>query len=95
MRRAAKVDANQAEIVKKIRSIGASVHSVAQLKGFCDIVVGFRGKNFLFEIKDENQPPSKRKLTEMEAKFQLSWQGQIDTIINFDEALEILMRSGI
>ena len=37
MRRAAAVDANQSEIVEKLRAMGASVYSVASLKNGFDI----------------------------------------------------------
>jgi hypothetical protein len=58
--------------------------------GFGDIVVGFRGENFIFEIKDELKPPSKRRLTPAEQKFHDAWEGQIDVIKNADEAMAIM-----
>ncbi|HJP47915.1 hypothetical protein [Acinetobacter venetianus] len=46
MRRAAKIDANQTEIVKALRKFGASVQSLASTgKGCPDLLVGFRGMN--------------------------------------------------
>ena len=45
-RRAAKVDANQNEIVDELRAIGYSVEV-----GHDDILVGHNGKTFWFEIK--------------------------------------------
>lgn len=48
MRRRARVDDNQAEIVKVLRQLGATVrptHTVGD--GFPDLVVGWRGKNYL------------------------------------------------
>ena len=50
----ARVDANQPSIVEDLRKLGASVlhiHMVA--RNSPDIVVGYRGKNYLFEIKIE------------------------------------------
>ena len=48
-----RIDANQPEIVDGLRRIGATVRSTATIGiGFPDICVGFRGKNYLFEIKD-------------------------------------------
>ena len=64
MRRAAKVDANQTEIVKALRQVGASVQSLAATgKGCPDLLVGIRGLNFLIEVKDGAKPRSDRKLT--------------------------------
>lgn len=46
-RRKAKVDANQNEIVKQLRAVpGMSVEV-----GHDDILVGYRGRNFWYEIK--------------------------------------------
>ena len=45
-RKAAKVDANQADIVKELRALGYSVEL-----NHDDILVGHRGKTYWFEIK--------------------------------------------
>ena len=53
MRRAAKVDANQAEIVQALRQIGAVVQSLAAVGNGCpDLLVGYRNRLFLLELKD-------------------------------------------
>ncbi len=86
MRRAAKVDANQAEIVKALRSIGCSVqhlHSIGQ--GCPDILVGYRGRNFLFELK-----VGKGKLTEDEKAWALLWRGQVETANSFEDIKKFL-----
>lgn len=75
MRTAAKVDRNHPEIVAALRGIGASVLSTAQLKGCFDILVGYRGINFIMEIKDGKKPPSACKLTDGEAAFKDAWRG--------------------
>ena len=86
MRRAAKVDANQAEIVKALRSIGCSVqhlHSIG--RGCPDILVGYRGRNFLFELK-----VGKGKLTDDEKAWALLWRGQVSTANSFAECLTVI-----
>lgn len=91
MRRAARVDNNQNEIVLALRDVGASVAITSMVgSGFPDIVVGHRGRNFLFEIKDGSQPPSKRKLTPDEQEFFDTWRGTIFIVNDINEALEIL-----
>jgi hypothetical protein len=87
MLRAAKIDSNHAEIVRELKQLpGISVYSTAQLKKFCDIIVGFRNKNYLFEIKVD----SKKKLTEGESLFQQNWMGQVNTVTCVEEILEII-----
>ena len=48
MRRAARVDANQAEIVEALRRIGARVYLI---KWPCDALVAYRGRWIGLEIK--------------------------------------------
>jgi hypothetical protein len=93
MRRAARVDDNQAEIVAALRAIGASVqplHTIGQ--GCPDILVGLSGRNVLFELKNPNQVPSKRKLTDDEAIWFGNWRGEAYVIETADEAISILMK---
>lgn len=73
--RACRVDRNQPEIVNYFRCLGYSVLIISQLKNCCDIVVSKDKKTAMIEIKDGEKPPSARKLTEGENKFQDSWQG--------------------
>ena len=68
MIRAARTDGNQTEIVEALRKIGCCVLLTHQLKNAFDILVGFRGKTFIMEIKDGNRPPSARKLSKGEIK---------------------------
>ena len=68
MRRAAKVDVNQNEIVTFLRRSGAAVLICSQLKNAFDILVGYNGRLMMVEIKDGTKPPSARKLTDGELK---------------------------
>lgn len=91
MRKRARGDANQTEIVSGLRRIGASVAITSQLgDGFTDLVVGWRGLNFLFEVKNPAQPPSKRKLTDDEQDFHDSWRGQVHVVESVEDALAIM-----
>lgn len=95
MRRAAKVDENQAEIVGAFRKLGASVlllHGVGM--GCPDILVGYRGRNYLIEIKDGKKPPSKRKLTSWQEDWHADWRGQVDVIQSVDEAVAFIKALG-
>lgn len=93
MRRAAKVDAGQDQIVSALRAMGATVRIVTQGNGLPDLLVGYRGFTILMEVKDGRKPPSARKLTEAEQKFFDEWRGGLLAIVNnVDEALDILKR---
>ena len=94
MRIIAKVDANQAEIVADLRAIGCTVLHLHMVGHGCpDIAVGFRGQNYLFELKDGDKPPSRRRLTADEQAWHEKWRGQVAVITTFDEALECLTRN--
>lgn len=91
MRRAAKVDANQAEIVAALRAVGASVqplHAVGS--GVPDLLIGWRGKNLLFEVKDGSKPQSDRKLTPDQVTWHEAWRGQVCVVKSVQEALEAI-----
>jgi Holliday junction resolvase len=76
MRRAARTDSNQEEIVKALRAVGATVQSLAGVgHGVPDLLVGYQGKTILMEIKDGTKSPSKRELTEDQVKWIDSWTG--------------------
>ncbi|VVE31356.1 hypothetical protein PEP31012_03693 [Pandoraea eparura] len=93
MRRAAKVDANQPEIVSALRAIGATVAVTSTAgQGFPDICCGWRGRNVLFEIKDGSKPPSARKLTPDQIEFHAAWKGEIAVITSAAEAVDYLLR---
>jgi hypothetical protein len=91
LRQMKKVDSNHSEIVKGLRTIGASVRSTAGIgKGFPDIAVGYRNRNWLFEIKDPDKFPSQRHLTLAEEEFFENWRGQVSIIHSLDEALAVI-----
>lgn len=59
IRRRSKVDDNQKEIVKALRSVGAVVKHLHIVKNLFDILVAFRGNVFCIEIKDGAKFPAK------------------------------------
>ena len=93
MRKAAKTDRNQTEIVKALRAIGATVQSLAAIgKGCPDLLIGFGGKNFLMEIKDGEAVLSKQQLTPDQIGWHLQWRGSVHVVKSKYEALKILQR---
>lgn len=86
MRRAARVDRNQNEIVTALRKVGASVQHLHNVgRGCPDIAVGFRGATYLLEVKTDDGT-----LTNAEAIWHAHWRGQVDIVRNVDEALRVI-----
>lgn len=86
-----RADANQPDIVQALRQAGASVQHLHEVgRGCPDILVGFRGMNYVAEIKDGNKPPSKRKLTPDEQAWHLAWRGKVEIIETVDDALKLI-----
>ena len=73
-RRAAKIDGNQGDIVIALEAVGASVQSLAAVGNGCpDLLVGFRGTNFVIEVKDPAQPANKRRLNSHQKPWHAEW----------------------
>jgi len=77
MRRASRVDNNQALIDETAIKAGATIAKLSHVgKGFPDRLYGFHGINYLVEIKNPDAKPSDQKLTDDQQKFHLDWRGQ-------------------
>jgi len=91
VRRAAKTDDNQSDIVAGLRSIGASVQILAAVgKGCPDLAIGYRGVNYLIEIKDGSKPRSETKLTPDQVRWHTDWRGQSGIAYTLDDALVLI-----
>ena len=89
MRRAGRTDANQKEIVDALRRAGASVHVTSSVGGgFPDLVVGFRGKNYLMEVKDPKA--AKPLLTPDEQVFLENWTGDVRIVMSPEQGLLLI-----
>jgi hypothetical protein len=92
MRRAAKVDANQAAIIEALRKCGCSVLSLAAIgKGAPDLLIGLRGKNVLAEVKN---PDTRGKLNDLQSSWHTKWAGQVLTVTSPEDALRQLDLTG-
>ncbi|MFZ2488967.1 MAG: hypothetical protein WAZ19_12715 [Anaerolineae bacterium] len=91
MRKIARVDANQREIVSTLRAVGATVESLATIgHGLPDLLVGFRAQNYLLEVKDGAKRASAQRLTSDEAVWHETWRGQVQVVTSAWEALEVI-----
>lgn len=91
MRRAARTDANQPEIVAALRAAGASVtpcHAVGQ--GYPDLTVGYRGKTYLIEVKDPSKPTADQRLTPAQEVWHGAWRGHAAVVRTVEEALAVI-----
>jgi len=81
-----RADENQQEIVKALRELGVSVLVLSQVGGGCpDLLIGWRKKNYLLEIKTENG-----KLRKSQVEFFDTWKGRVFIVRSVNEALELL-----
>lgn len=88
MRRAARTDANKAEIVAALRAAGATVWD---LKLPVDLLCGYKGKTLLMELKNGRAAPSQQKLTKLQASFMANWMGgPVVTVNDVEGALRAL-----
>jgi len=92
LRRTAASDGNQKEIVAALRKAGATVapcHAVG--KGCPDLLVGFRGRNILLEVKDWKAAKSDRVLTSHQEEWHGGWKGQVAQVETVDAALAVVI----
>lgn len=79
MRYAARVDANQSQIVSALRAAGAYVWIIGLP---VDLLVGYKGHSYLVEIKDG----PKKRLTALQQDFFNNWSGSTLARIDGPEA---------
>ena len=81
-----KTDANQAEIVKALRKLGCSVHSLHKVgQGVPDLLVGYRGVNYLVEVK-----AVKGAYTQDQLEWLDKWRARVYTIRSVEEVCDIV-----
>lgn len=79
-----RVDKNQTEIVNALRGIGATVQPIHTVgRGCPDLIVGFKGENYLLEVKNG----SKSKLTPDELEWHRLWNGSVFQVHDVTEAI--------
>ena len=86
IRRAARVDANQAQVVSALRAAGAYVWIIGLP---VDLLVGYKNHTFLVEIKDG----PKKRLTDLQDDFFKTWIG--GTLVRIDGPEAALRMIGV
>ena len=79
MRRAARVDINQAEIVDALRRVGVSVEII---KLPLDLLICCRGETALVEVKTEEG-----NFTKVQAEFLARWPGKVYVVRSPEDAV--------
>lgn len=87
-----RIDANQNEIVKKLRQCGMKVMIISHVGSGCpDLAVGWRDLNCFLELKDGSKPASQQALTADEREWHANWGGQVAIVRNFEEAYNAVL----
>jgi Holliday junction resolvase len=88
--RAHRRDLNQSAIVRVLRDAGATVVITADIGGgFPDLVVGWRGKTYLVEVKNLTQ------LSEKQLEFIERWRGgPVIVLRTVDDVVRFLQEEG-
>ena len=85
MRRAARVDANQEQVVSALRAAGANVWILGLP---VDLLVGYKGHTILMEVKDG----PKKRLTALQDTFFAKWEGGTLSRVDGPEAALSVLR---
>lgn len=104
-RRAARRDANEDEIVKALRAVGASVTMLSGVDGIPDLLVGHQGRTFLLEVKLPLGPNGGKRgggstrpgqggngtLSADQLEWWAAWKGSLPVVVRTaDEALRAI-----
>jgi len=85
---AQKVDENEAEIVAALRAIGCDVERIGMP---VDLLVGYRARNFLIEVKNPNTDYGKRnRSTDEQRRWIAGWKGQVRIVYTAEEAIDLV-----
>ena len=79
-----RTDSNQSIIAKTLRRAGATVQTLHEVgNGVPDLLVGYKGKNFLLEVKTD-----KGQLNEKQVEFFHNWKGNCYVVRTEHAALQ-------
>jgi hypothetical protein len=91
MRKIARTDRNQQELMDTARAVGCTVHDTHQLGGgFPDFLMFLNGKVLMIEVKDGDKPPSAQALTKQEEAFQTKWWSVYYVVSTVDMLLQVI-----
>lgn len=83
---AASVDLNQQEIIDALKKIGCDVLDIGMP---VDLLVGYRARNFLLEVKRPGEKPR----TDTQKTFLADWKGQVRVVETAEEAITLVTQA--
>ena len=87
MRRAAKIDSNQPEIVAALRRVGVYVEVIGKP---LDLLICHRGETSLMEVKNIE---GRDRLTKDQIEFIARWPGKVHVVRSPEQAIEALINA--
>lgn len=90
--RPVQIDLNQSEIVGALKDVGASIIDTSGVgNGFPDLIVGFRGANYLLEVKNRKTNYGRKGLNKNQIAWAESWHGTPPIVVySIDDALKAI-----
>lgn len=88
MRRAARTDHNQHELVEALKKIGAKCYFIGKP---VDLLVGFRGRNSLLEVKRPDKRGQPSAITQAQRNFIETWPGDVHIVYSIEEAVSAIV----
>ena len=88
---AKRVDKNQKDIIDALERIGCTVVVIGTP---VDLLVGYRARNFLLEVKNSETDYGRNdRSTDPQKRFFASWQGQARKVYSAEDAIEVVTKS--
>ena len=97
MRVAARVDANQAQIVAALRKAGVFVQILSSYgAGLPDVLCAYEGVWSLLELKDSGKPASAQKLTQVQIKWHETAKqyAPVHVVNSVEQAMSAILDNG-
>jgi hypothetical protein len=88
MRRAARTDDNQHDLVEALKKIGAKCYFIGKP---VDLLVGYRGKNLLLEVKRPDKLGQPSAFTKDQKDFIDTWPGEVKIVSTIEEAVSAVV----
>lgn len=97
MRRAARVDANQAAVVKALEAIGCTVQDISKVgQSVPDLLIGVAGINVLMEVKNAERKGGKENsfgTLKKQSEWRRRWKGAVYVVTTPEEAVADVRRA--
>lgn len=88
--RAARIDANQPQVVAALRKCGVTVQHLHQVGEGCpDLLCGIGDQVFLVEVKDGSKVPSAQKLTPDQVTWHAAWPTEVHIVNSIAGAIAV------